>query len=357
MSKASEKSAKVASSKETAPLAWSKFFGHLGMVCSLLMLLTILVGLAWGTRPLSAYAAKQPLPGAAAHESLPPKPTKVVINWPLAGKNETGQHLTWIPDAQREELQLIASDALAGDIERFSSDPIERVGKAMSTSGWFVGRPRVQRMKGGEIHVGGVWRVPAALVRKGETSQLISWDGLPMPVKAAAGEEKFPVIVSPALSAPRTAAGTIDFDTAWAGEDIAASLELLALVLRQPWASQVEGIDAQQFSADRSLTILTTMNTRVVWGGRVSRPALGEVSSEQKLAHIQKLFNEKQRIDAGFPLIYVNNNKLQIDISATAQAYAQVQAQAVQEGLPESRLPKHPLPVDTKLAQNPTPAR
>jgi hypothetical protein len=348
MSKASSKSADTSQSKASNPIAWSVFFAHLGVVCSLLMLVALLVGLVSGSGPLSNYAAKQPLPGGTRDEPLATPATRVTINWPVAGASEAGKVMTWIPDAQRTELQLIAQDALAGDLERFTSDPIERVGKAMATSGWFVGKPRIERVKGGEVHVGGIWRVPAALVRKGDTSQLVSWDGLPMPLKCAAGEEKFPTIVNPVLSAPRTAVGTIDFDNAWAGEDIAASLELLALVLRQPWASQVAGVDAQQFSADRTLTILTTMGTRVVWGGRVSRPALGEVSSEQKLAHIQRLFTEKQRIDAGYPLIYVNNNKLQIDISATAQAYAAVQAQAVQEGLPESRLPKHD---ETKLAQ------
>jgi hypothetical protein len=342
------KGSKPAEKASGQPLAWGAFFSHLGVVCSLLILLTLLVGLVWGTRPLASYAASQPLPGGTRDEPLPPRPTQIEIAWPVAATSDTGQRLTWVPDAQRSELALIAADALAGDLERFSSDPVERVGKAMATSGWFVGKPTISRSAGGKIVVGGQWRVPAALIRKGETSQLICWNAMPMPVSAAAGEEKFPVIVGPALSVPRTAMGTVDFDTPWAGEDIAASLELLALLLRQPWATQVAGVDAQQFSTDRTLTILTSMGTRVVWGGRVSRPALGEVSSEQKLAHMQRLFAEKQRIDAGFPLIYVNNNKLQIDISATAQALAQVQAQAVQEGLPESRLPK--AGAETKLA-------
>lgn len=334
------KASKSPDKSSSQPLAWGVFFSHLGVVCSLLILLTLLVGLVWGTRPLEQYAAQQPLPGGTRDQPLPAPATQIEIAWPIASVGEGGKKITWVPDAQREELSLIAADALAGDLERFTSDPIERVGKAMATSGWFVGKPIISRAAGGKVSIGGQWRVPAALVRKGDSSQLICWNAMPMPVKAAAGEEKFPVIVGPALSTPRTAMGTVDYDTAWAGEDIAASLELLALVLRQPWASQVAGVDAQQFSADRTLTILTTMGTRVVWGGRVSRPALGEVSSDQKLAHIQRLFAEKQRIDAGYPLIYVNNNKLQIDISATAQALAQVQAQAVQEGLPPSRLPK-----------------
>ncbi len=62
--------------------------------------------------------------------------------------------------------------------------------------------------------------------------------------------------------------------------------------------------------------------TRVVWGGRVTKPLLGEVSSAQKLAHMGELFEKHRRIDAGFPMIYVNSTKLQFDISATAQALA-----------------------------------
>ena len=174
-----------------------------------------------------------------------------------------------------------------------------------------------------EIQIDGAWRAPAAVVRRDGVDQLISWDGFPMPVTANVGTTQFPVIDSPALPAPKLAGGaTVDFNTAWQGEDIAASLELLAVLLRQPWGSQIGGIDARDFSSTRAMIVSTTFGTRIYWGGRYNKPALGEVNSEQKIGHLTELYNKHNRIDAGYPMIYVNNTKLQFNISATAEALA-----------------------------------
>ncbi|MCX5689623.1 MAG: hypothetical protein NTV94_07545, partial [Planctomycetota bacterium] len=61
-------------------------------------------------------------------------------------------------------------------------------------------------------------------------------------------------------------------------------------------------------------------NTRVVWGGRPSKPALGEVSTAQKLEHLRQLVRDTKRIDASYPMIYVNQERLLFDLSATAMA-------------------------------------
>ncbi len=292
--------------------SWSTFFTALASFSLFALLLGVVFALVVGLRPLERRATQ-----------LSAKtPSTIEIRWPIVPGS---QRKTWIPEVERDALTHIAEAALAHDLDRFSGDALERVGKAMGASGWFTQPPTVARAAGGKIIVEGFWRVPAAVVRGNGMEQLISWEGKPMPLLKPAGETNFPVIENAAMGIPRTSTGEVDHMAAWSGEDIAASLELLQVMLRQTWAKQVAGIDVTNFSRDRILIVSTTYNTKVVWGGRVSKPALGEVSSAQKLAHLNQLFQTHQRIDAGYPLIYVNNSKLQFDISATADALAKAQ--------------------------------
>jgi hypothetical protein len=126
------------------------------------------------------------------------------------------------------------------------------------------------------------------------------------------------VIIGPAVPPPTNQDGSRDFASAWPGEDIAASLELLQLMSDKPWYRQVAGIDASEYSSKGQLLLVTADKTRVVWGGRPSKPAIGEVSTAQKLAYIQQLLHDFKRIDAGHDLVYINMGTLQFDISATA---------------------------------------
>lgn len=304
------------------PFSWKLCFTSLASVCLVAGLAALLVGAVWGMRPLERRAV------AMGARDL----ARIRIDWPRAKSLDDGRFVTWIPQRQREEVLALAESALAGDTERFGSDTVSRVGQAMATSGWFVGKPAVEREPNATIAIGGSWRVPAAMVRRDGADQLLSWDGFPMPLSTAPGQTNFPVIASPAMPAPRNSAGAVDYTSAWAGEDIAAGLELLQVLLRQPWAAQVSGVDVGGYSQGKTLTILTVFGTRVVWGGRVTRPNVGEVATERKLAHVDRLFGQHRRIDAGYPMIYVNNNRLQLDISATAQALREAHERLAQPG-------------------------
>lgn len=300
------------SSAPASPFAWRMFLTYLGTFCMLTVVVGLLVVLAAGMKPLERLVAvAQPTP----------IPT-ILIQWPKVKPADGKPAVTWVPEQQRDALLDRARHALADGPQGISSDSLERVGKSLADSGWFTGPPIIRRGQGNAIVIDGQWRVPAAVVRRGGVDQLVSWEGAPMPVTLPAGQARFPVIENPACAVPRLADGSLDCASAWAGEDMAASLELLQVLLRQPWGAQVAGVDASKFAQDKSLVLTTIYGTRVVWGGRVSKPSLGEVSSAQKLAHLTELNTQHRRIDAGFPMIYVNGTKLQFDISATAQALA-----------------------------------
>lgn len=289
---------------------WGAFARYLTSFTVLVLGLALLVGAIIGMKPLEARAAAVRARG----------PLRITIQWPpLEGSAPGGA--TWLPKAQQEQLQRVAADAAGTHPDPYDSAPLARVSDALFDTGWFNAAPRVERDGAGGLRVEGVFRVPAAVVRKDAKDYMIAWDGKLMPAVYDPGESRLPVIFEPALGPP-TSRGQRDYQTPWAGEDLAASIELLDTLVRQPWAEQVQGVDASGYTRDASLTIVTRANTRVVWGGRPSKPRAGEVTSRQKLAYLTQLNHDHRRIDGGYPLIYINSSRLQFDTSASAQAEA-----------------------------------
>lgn len=262
----------------------------------------LVAGVLFGTRALERRAA----------EALDPGDVRLAIEWPVAAGGEG----TWMPRACSEALEALAHDAAGPSSDLLDHEQLHRVATALSQSGWYSKTPLVTREQGGMIRVSGEWRIPAANVRYRGDDFLISWDGNPMPPGAQASNWIF----DPAIGPPRDGAGERDYQRPWAGEDIAASLELLGKIASEPWVKQVQGVDASQFSSKGQLILITDQNTKVVWGGRPSKPALGEVSTAQKLEHLRQLVRDTKRIDASYPMIYVNQERLLFDLSATAMA-------------------------------------
>lgn len=286
---------------------WKSFISYTSSFLLLVILVGALVGVTIGMRPLEVRAASL--------VSAPQERVRVIFP-PLSGaKANTGE--TWLPRDDQEAVVKLANDAIGAD-SPFTRAALERVGQALFSSGWFEEPPRVMRERGGSITVRGVWRIPAAVVRYNDKDYLISWDARILPKVFAKGEAaRLPAIIDPAVSPPKRN-DTYAFGEPWPGEDIAASLELIRTASEYPWYGQVSGIEAGEFATSGTLTILTRMNTRVVWGGRPSKPALGEVSTKQKLAHLAQLYADSKRIDATYPRIYINSSKVLFDISASA---------------------------------------
>lgn len=245
---------------------------------------------------------------------------------------------TWLPEQFQEELLGAANDAAATAVRGFRPDPLAAVGRVMENSGWFRTRPRVQLLADNTITVEGEWRVPLAVVRREGRDRLVSWDGFPMPPEYVLGKSGLPVIqgvsMAPAIrsvseaSAAATSAATtpstsgassgIDFSQAWPGAEVPAAVELLALLRTQVWFAQVSGIDTAEFAKSRQLWILTTHNTRVLWGGPASRPEMGETSTTTKLARLTEINRRFRRIDAGRRSIDISGtHPVEINISAT----------------------------------------
>ncbi|MDX2131309.1 MAG: hypothetical protein SFY69_04580 [Planctomycetota bacterium] len=290
--------------------AWRDFLSHVTGACVLLICLALLCGVLLGIRPLEARAASL---------TRSPRPT-ITIHWPPL----PGGAGTWLPRDEQERLAQLASDAAGADENPYAPDTLERISRALASTGWFEGYPSVRRGSPGSIGVRGSWRIPAAVVRSQGTDFLLSWDAMPLPPAYDAGASTLPVIHSPAKGPPRAPSGERIFTSPWQGSDVGAALELLGAVGGKPWSAQVAGVDLSRYTTEEVLMLVTRSGNRIVWGGRPSAPRSGEVSTRQKLVHLAQLHHDFKQIDAGYPLIYINTGRLQFDTSATAAAESAV---------------------------------
>lgn len=267
--------------------SFKAFLDHLTGFCIVLLFLGLLVGVTLGIRPLERRAAAE----------IAATPPAVEIRWPMI-QSESGAGETWIDRASRESIEAAVHDAIGSTPDPTRGDVLARVGRRLEASGWFAGAPTVRREAGWKIVIEGEWRIPAAVVRHGERDYLISWDARPMPPEYPMGATRLRAITGSALGPPRDATGRRDFSGYWAGEDVVASLELLRLIATQPWAGQVASVDASEYSDNGRLTLVTTMNTRVLWGGRPRKPLPGEAGTATKLERLAHMHREFKRIDA-----------------------------------------------------------
>lgn len=225
-----------------------------------------------------------------------------------------------MPRQFQDELTSLARSSLSGSLDPFSRTPLRNLGRNLAASGWFDGEPTVKRAGDSTLLVSGAWRIPAAVIRFQEREYLVSWAGKLMPPVYSDGAAGLRRIIGVQAGPPVDATGARDYLAVWQGEDAAAAIELLALLTRQKWATQVLGIDAGEYRDKSSLSILTTDGTTIVWGGRPSKPRWGEPSSADKLRNISTLWMNTRRIDGGYPLIEVTSPYLIFDKTAASEA-------------------------------------
>lgn len=303
---------------------WRAFFAHLTTFLSV----AIVVALGLGFLLLRGTIEQR------AETVVAREPARLRIEWPEIKARSAGEKTqTWLAPQFQEELMTAATRALGAHPDPLSREPLDAISAAMEASGWFDGRPSVFRRDDSEIIVRGTWRIPAAVIRSepaeakpGDTAPrndyLVSWDGRPLPVIYPEGKSGLYVIKGCSQKPARTASGTLDYSKAWGGDDCAAGLELLRLLVNQDWRAQVAGVDVGTFGDSRQLVIDTVHGTKLVWGGRPSKPLSGECATAAKLGKIAELNTLSKRIDAGhneLELWWPINKPLEIDRSATAE--------------------------------------
>lgn len=310
------------------PFRWGLFVRHMVTVLTVLLVIGAGVGIYLGIKPMERRAADL-IAGRKATVRFewplmppPPPPPQPSPTAPAAAESSPPPApKTWLPLVLQEHLTQTSQDIINRTADPFSPEPLAALAKALAASGWFEGHPSVRRddkpgMYG--VVVEGVWRVPAALVRWNGTDRIVSWKAQPMPPSGPAADTSDLVIVGVASGPPTTTDGQIDYAKIWAGDELGAAIELLALITQQRWKDQINAIEVQEYTRHKKLTLVTRFGTRVVWGGRPSKPLIGEASTQLKLANIATLVRDTRRVDGGYPLIYMDQPTPTFDVSATA---------------------------------------
>lgn len=298
-----------------APFRWHMFARHIASIGAVLIVVGIVALVVLGLRPLQERATR----------TLTDAPVTLQFLWPKVLSNDpTKPAMTWIPREWQENLLKDARAAVGSKPDPLDPTVLASLRDTLNASGWFETTPTVRRSGATSIVIDGQWRTPAAVVRytptPGAAPELLwlSTSALPMPKVAEPGRARPRILENPTSPPPQTPDGKVDFNAPWPGDDIAAGLELLALVARQPWAGQVAGVDLAEFATNQSLTLTTVYGTRVVWGGKPSEPRFGDAATKDKLRHVATLFGDTKRIDGGHPTVYVDSLFLMFDRSATA---------------------------------------
>lgn len=270
--------------------------------------------LAGGVIGLGAVSWGAAIVHARAGDILKADPVGVEMVWPTLGAAEQ----TWLGEGIREQIVARVDAQLVGRV--LDAAALEAVGEMLASSGWFDGPPQVSRAGASTIRVAGRWREPACAVRAEGRDYPLDWQGRPFPIEYAEGESGLRVLVGVGAGVPLDGTGTLDVLDPWPGEDMEAGLGLLGPLLREPFASQVAGVDVSRYFSHGELSIVTDRGTRVVWGGRFELFVPGEATTEQKLGRLRAAAANplySNRIDSGAARLDISGEHLILDRTGT----------------------------------------
>lgn len=261
---------------------WAKVRAISTPVLAVAIVLALGIGLTFGVRSLDH----------TARVILASNDLRIELEGP-----RDAEGLAWVPPHEVERMREIVLARML-DQDPFDPRPLARASEDLLSSGWFDGQPTLERIGRDTIRVTGTWRMPAAVVRSGGRDHLISWDGMPLPLEFAPGAAQVRIIfgagLAPASNDPRTR-----FAHPWPGTDVHAALALLRILAQEECFVEVGGIDVAGLARQGHIEIVTTSETRVVWGAPPDQFRPGEVPTETKLQRLSMLRKRFNRIDGG----------------------------------------------------------
>jgi hypothetical protein len=123
----------------------------------------------------------------------------------------------------------------------------------------------------------------------------------------------------------------VDSGQKWAGEDLAAALDMAKILYGQSYADEIVKVNVANFGGrvdprEAQITLVTKYDTEIRWGRPVNaRDFFVEVSPARKLAFLQEVWTEFHRVDGGRPWIDIRIDRITYP-SGEAAASAQTDA-------------------------------
>jgi hypothetical protein len=205
-----------------------------------------------------------------------------------------GEIPPWVePELETTLIQTVARSIGPDPLQR---DDLVNARQALLATGWFTSVDQVRRIGDRTVEVDATLAEPFAVIHDIARRQdhLVDTQGRLMPRVFAAGEPNGYISITGTTYDRPAQVGMM-----WAGTDITAALELLALIVDQPWRSQVTRIDVTRHRKDGALLLITDRGCTITWGRAPGDEAGGDVPARQKLGYLDYHYKHTGHIDRG----------------------------------------------------------
>ena len=278
-----------------APTLWLRATGHA-------LLAAVLIGSgSYGFLRLRGYVEQQ----VAANK----RPPQVVLK----------SKPVWMSQTLAEQIAASAGPTDARSV--MDRSVLESVETKLRHNAWVRQVKQVRRAfgqaPGDTIQIDCEFRAPMALVLSSQRAGAATLDYFLIDAECYRLPEKYPANRLPRVmfdSDGRVSMRIIEGVAAappregerWAGEDLAAGLDLVKLLYGREFTDQIERIDVSNFGRRRrhsepELALVTKFSSRVEWGEPVKRLFYSELPPLEKLQRLEKLYSGPTgRVDGGY---------------------------------------------------------
>ncbi|MFT3788405.1 MAG: hypothetical protein QM770_19905 [Tepidisphaeraceae bacterium] len=152
------------------------------------------------------------------------------------------------------------------------------------------------------------FRAPVAFVEDDGVFWMVDGDGVKLPEKFSLEElKKLGMGLEPKKQLRRitgVAQQSPQAGEMWKGDDLKAGLDMVRLMYGKPFLNEVIEIDVtnvgKRVDANAAQIVLRTVRgTEVRWGQPLNGPMYAEPTPDQKLATLQHIYDQYNRVDAG----------------------------------------------------------
>ncbi len=233
---------------------------------------------------------------------------------------------TWMNEELRQRIVQIATPVTAKS--SLDHDQVKEIAQILSAEPWVKKVNQIRRVYGKQpgdtLEVDCDFRAPVALVQDQGWFWMVDADGVKLPERFTK-EELSKVAIGRGLEKIQLRVVTGVHDAApqagekWNGRDLEAGIELARLFFNKPYMNDVAMIDVsgvdpinpQAAGAKNEVVLHTRYNTQIRWGSAIPKSGFSvEVSAAQKLATLEQLWNDYQRLDAGKPWIEIRYDRV-----------------------------------------------
>jgi len=248
---------------------------------SLVMLAGVLAGAAYGLPALEQYVS-----------GLPEYQHELAV--------ELVDQPAWL-EANPHVAQAIADRCGMGpEARRLSGGLARRVARGMSLIGWIKQVHEVSIGADDIVRIHCDYREPVAWVAYRSFYYLVDEEQVRLPGRYSHGEvgRDSGLMLVMGVSDPPPLEGQ-----RWAGADVRAAIQMVELLRDKPYFDQLTGVLVDNYGGridrrDSHIELATDRGARIRWG-RAPGEEIDEPTAAQKLAHLQGIWREYDRVDMG----------------------------------------------------------